>query len=77
MRILIAEDDALLAEGVAQILKAEGHAVDSVTTGERALLATQGEHFDLILLDIGFPESTATKSCDGSALRACAVRCSC
>ena len=55
MRILIAEDDASLAAGLAQILGGEGHAVDVVRTGEHALLAMQSEHFDLVILDIGLP----------------------
>ncbi len=55
MRILIAEDDASLASGIAKILRTEGHAVDIVTVGEHASLAAQQEHFDLVILDIGLP----------------------
>lgn len=55
MRILIAEDDASLASGIAKILRTEGHAVDIVTVGEHAALAAQQEHFDLVILDIGLP----------------------
>jgi len=55
MRILIAEDDAALAEGVSRLLESEGHAVDVVATGEHALLAASAEKFDLAILDIGLP----------------------
>ncbi len=55
MRILIAEDDAALAEGLSRLLEAEGYAVDVVDTGERALLAAGTEKFDLAILDIGLP----------------------
>jgi two-component system OmpR family response regulator len=55
MRILIVEDDAALARGLARILESEGYAVDTVTRGEQALLATRHERFDLVILDIGLP----------------------
>ncbi len=55
MRILIVEDDAALARGVARILESEGYAVDVVARGEQAVLAATQEHFDLLILDIGLP----------------------
>jgi len=55
MRILIVEDDASLASGIAQILQGDGHAVDTMKSGEQALLATGLEHFGLVILDIGLP----------------------
>jgi two-component system OmpR family response regulator len=55
MRILIVEDDAALARGLARILESEGYAVDTVTGGEQALLATRHERFDLVILDVGLP----------------------
>lgn len=55
MRILIVEDDASLAGGLAKILEGEGHAVDTMESGERAVLATRQERFDLVVLDIGLP----------------------
>jgi two-component system OmpR family response regulator len=55
MRILIVEDDAVLARGLVRILESEGYAVDTVTRGEQALLATKQERFDLVILDVGLP----------------------
>ena len=55
MRILIVEDDASLAAGITQILQGDGHAVDTMKSGEQALLATGLEHFGLVILDIGLP----------------------
>jgi len=55
VRILIVEDDASLAAGLAQILQGDGHAVDAMKSGEQALLATGLEHFGLVILDIGLP----------------------
>ena len=55
MRILIVEDDASLAAGLARILEAEGYAVDVMGSGEHASLATRQESFDLVILDVGLP----------------------
>ena len=55
MRILIVEDDASLAAGVARILEGEGHAADVMKSGEHAILAATQESFDLMILDVGLP----------------------
>ena len=55
VRILIVEDDAALASGIARILQGEGHAVDVMDAGEQAVLCTRQEHFDVIILDVGLP----------------------
>jgi two-component system, OmpR family, response regulator len=55
MRIMIVEDDAALARGVARLLESEGYAVDVVARGERAILAAEQERFDLVILDVGLP----------------------
>ena len=55
MRILIVEDDAMLAEAVGAALTQSAHVVTRAQSGEEAdgLLAS-GE-FDLVLLDLGLP----------------------
>ena len=55
VRILIVEDDAALASGIARILEREGHAVDVMATGEHAVLGARQERFDLVILDVGLP----------------------
>jgi two-component system OmpR family response regulator len=55
MRIMIVEDDAALARGVARLLESEGYAVDVVARGEQAILAAEQERFDLVILDVGLP----------------------
>ena len=55
VRILIVEDDAALATGIARILEGEGHAVDVMSKGEQALAGVQQERFDMIILDVGLP----------------------
>lgn len=55
MRILIIEDDPLLADGISQLMRTSGHNVDSVASAELAVPALAKEIFDLILLDVGLP----------------------
>jgi two-component system, OmpR family, response regulator len=57
MRILIAEDDQVLADGLLRSLRASGAAVDHVADGSQAdaALMTNTE-FDLLILDLGLPK---------------------
>ncbi len=55
MRVLIVEDDPLLASGQRRILQMEGFAVDVVPRGETAIQAAERERFDVVILDIGLP----------------------
>ncbi len=55
MRILIAEDDPVLADGLSRSLRAVGYAVDVVATGEAADSALAAQSFDLVILDLGLP----------------------
>jgi two-component system OmpR family response regulator len=55
VRILIVEDDATLASGIARILEGEGHAIDVVASGEQAVLGARQERFDVMILDVGLP----------------------
>ncbi|MCB2036078.1 MAG: response regulator transcription factor, partial [Ottowia sp.] len=57
MRILIAEDDQVLADGLKRSLRASGAAVDHVASGSEAdaALMTNTE-FDLLILDLGLPK---------------------
>jgi len=55
MRILIAEDDAVLADGLSRSLRTGGYAVDVVACGAAADAALSAQPFDLLILDIGLP----------------------
>jgi DNA-binding response OmpR family regulator len=55
MRILIAEDDLALAQGLARVLEGEGFAVAVCGRGDEALRLARSEHFDLLILDLGLP----------------------
>jgi two-component system OmpR family response regulator len=56
MRILVAEDDPSLAEGLMRSLRLSGYAVDCVPNGDEADRALQGNEFDLLILDLGLPK---------------------
>ncbi len=58
MRILVAEDDAILAEAVQRSLRQSGHAVDWVQNGAQAEDAVLLENFDLLILDLGLPKKS-------------------
>jgi DNA-binding response OmpR family regulator len=55
VRILVVEDDAMIAQGLQTGLRQAGFAVDCTHDGRRAALALQSERFDLVLLDLGLP----------------------
>ncbi len=56
MRILLAEDDRFLADGLSLVLKDGGYAVDVAQTGTDADLALTKTQYDLLILDIGLPK---------------------
>jgi DNA-binding response OmpR family regulator len=56
MRVLIVEDDAGIATGLAATLKASGYAVDVTATLAMASAALRVEPFDLVLLDLSLPD---------------------
>ncbi|CDY79944.1 DNA-binding response regulator [Caballeronia glathei] len=55
MRILIAEDDSILADGLVRSLRQSGYAVDHVKNGAEADTALSLQTFDLLILDLGLP----------------------
>lgn len=55
-RLLLIEDDAALARGIAATLRHSGHAVDVAEDGESGLDIAAMEDFSLIVLDIGLPD---------------------
>ena len=55
MRLLLVEDDVMVASGIKLGLTGAGYAVDWVGSAERALDVTRAETFDLAVIDIGLP----------------------
>ena len=56
MRILVAEDNRTLADGLATVLRTAGYAVDVVGDGVSADAVTAATDFDLVVLDLNLPE---------------------
>ncbi|MCQ9124211.1 response regulator transcription factor [Rodentibacter caecimuris] len=56
MRILLVEDDQMIAEAVSDGLKNACYAVDWVNNGNMAEQALAAQPYDLVLLDLGLPE---------------------
>ena len=55
MRLLLVEDDVMVASGIKLGLTNAGYTVDWVGSAERAEQALDGESFDLAIVDIGLP----------------------
>lgn len=55
MRILLVEDDKMIAEAVTHGLKTVRYAVDWVNNGNTAEQALNSQQYDLVLLDLGLP----------------------
>ncbi len=61
MRIILAEDDQFLAEGLALVLRDSGYAVNIVSTGLEADQALAADYYDLLILDLGLPSLDGTE----------------
>jgi two-component system, OmpR family, response regulator len=55
MRILIVEDDPLLADGLTRSLRHADYAVDCVSKGDDADHVLSAQSYDLVILDVGLP----------------------
>lgn len=56
MRLLLAEDDALLGDGIRAGLNQEGYTVDWVQDGLAADISLKTESYELMVLDLGLPK---------------------
>ena len=55
MRVLIVEDDPVLADGLTRYLQQTGYVTDLATDGTEADAVLANEDYDLVILDIGLP----------------------
>lgn len=55
MRVLLIEDDAILADGLIRSLKQADYAVDWSSDGEEAEVILRTQTFDLVILDLTLP----------------------
>ena len=67
MRILLVEDDAMLADAVARAFTQSAHAVDIVCRGDDADQALVAADYDLVLLDIGLPQIDGLRGAEAAA----------
>ena len=56
MRILIVEDEVLLAKSLQEILEDSGHSVSLAYDGQEGLELARSAHFDLLILDLMLPK---------------------
>lgn len=56
LRILVVEDDSLLAESLIRALQQQGYGVGHARRGHDADALLRDHHYDLLLLDIGLPD---------------------
>ena len=56
MQILLAEDDAVLSDGISKALKQHGYAVEVCNDGVSAQNSALANQFDLLILDLGLPK---------------------
>jgi signal transduction histidine kinase/CheY-like chemotaxis protein len=55
LRLLLVEDDTMVAEVIAGLLKHQGHAVRHVANGLAVMVDLEQTHYDAILLDLDLP----------------------
>jgi len=61
VRILLVEDDQLLASGLASALTRANHLVEHVNDGQKAIDAFKNSDFDMAILDLGLPKVDGTE----------------
>jgi len=61
VRILLVEDDELLASGLITALTRANHHVDHVGDGQKAIHALADGEFDIAILDLGLPKIDGTE----------------
>lgn len=60
MRVLIVEDDEVIASTMSRGLTVHGYVVDHVSSAEAASAALLSERFDLAIVDLGLPQEDGT-----------------
>ncbi|TBR10493.1 MAG: response regulator [Lysobacter sp.] len=73
MRLLLVEDDMMIGEALANLLRGEGYAVDWAHDGIAADTALRAQDYDAILLDLGLPRRSGLDVLKAARARGCNV----
>ncbi len=63
MRVLVVEDEPLMASFIARGLEDSGYGVEIASDGARAIAAAEQENFDLVILDLRLPVKDGLTVC--------------
>jgi DNA-binding response OmpR family regulator len=63
MRILVVEDERVMADALAQGLSRQGYSVDAAYDGEAALDMAEVNAYDLVVLDLNLPKIDGVEVC--------------
>jgi len=63
MKVLVAEDDPHILEGLLQLLRKEGYTANGEPNGKKALAAFEAHEPDFLILDIMMPEVNGYDVC--------------
>ncbi|MEV4800910.1 response regulator transcription factor [Nonomuraea sp. NPDC049421] len=74
MRVLVVEDEPLLADAIAEWLREETHAVDLAHDGAAALERIAVNDYDVVVLDRDLPRVHGDEVCREMVAAACAAR---
>src|SRR6476646_2043075 len=69
MRVLLVEDDRMIADAVEAALLSEHYTVDTVRDGLAADKALRAGTYDLVLLDLGLPQRDGLEVLGGLSTR--------
>lgn len=61
MRILLVEDDPIIAQGLSVLLRANGYVVDHETSVAGAIVRVDVETYDCLIIDRGLPDGDGTE----------------
>ena len=63
-QVLVVDDEVHLADGIREVLEAEGYAADVAHDGVEGLRKALANQFDLILLDVMMPRMDGLRTCE-------------